>query len=164
MLILFLSLMISILTHNHKKVHKIKNGPKWAVDLAQGKSTCSEARSPFYPETYLVSSIKLSLIGMPHPLTFCNTRVTSWTQVPESICARPGSWRKATVTRISLCTEDMSHANPWKCLLWCHRLKDVPNEGLQCIPSSHFFSWNFISWETLSKHDIPGIHWCMFGW
>ena len=173
MLIFFLSLMIpemntgsaevSILTCNHKKnVHKIKNDPKWAIDWHRG--TCSEARSSFYPENYLVSSIKLSLIRMTHALAFCNMRVTSWTQVPESICVCRRSWHKATVTHITLCTEDMSHANPWKCLFWCERLRDVPNEGLQGILSSHYFSWEFISWETLLKCDIPGIHWCMFRW
>lgn len=88
---------------------------KMSIWLAPGKSICSEGRS-FYLENYLVSSIKLSLIRMSHPLVFCNVRVTSWTQGPERLCVCPGSWHKATVTHTSLCREDMSHANPWKCL------------------------------------------------
>lgn len=34
----------------------------------------------------------------------------------------------------------------------------IINEGLQCTPNLYSFSWDFMSWETLLKHDIPDIH------
>lgn len=105
-----------ILTHNHKNVHKIKHDSKRAIGW-HGKSIWSKQRS-FHPDNYLMSSTKLSLIRMSHPLLNTNPGITSQSQVPEGY-----------VHLLWESTQSHSHTyQPWlQGTSLCHSMADNPD-------------------------------------
>lgn len=153
-----------MLTHNHKDVHKIKNDPKWAIDWHRGNQLVLKQHLLFTLRT--TSRIPSSGVQSGCPI---HSHFAIWESHAEHKVLR------VPVLAQGVDTKPQSHISahtqrtwamqiPGNAYFWFQRLRDILNEGLQCIQRSHSFSWDFISRQTLSKCDIPGIHWCMFRW